>query len=57
MRKVSWELILLYSALCGWRPGSLEDTLTDVYTVRRIGLWNFVSIQVRIINITAIDLR
>jgi len=32
-------------ALCGWRPGSLEDTLTDVYAVRRIGIWNFVSIQ------------
>jgi len=32
-------------AICGWRPGKLEDTLTDCYGVRRIGLWNFVSLQ------------
>ena len=32
-------------AMLGWQKGSLEDTLCDCYQVRRIGLWNFVSIQ------------
>ena len=32
-------------AILGWQKGSLEDTLTDCFKVRRIGLWNFVSIQ------------
>jgi len=35
----------LVLALCGWSNGELEETLTDVYKVRRIGVWNFVSIQ------------
>ena len=32
-------------AMCGWEKGTLEDTLCDCFQVRRIGLWNFVSIQ------------
>ncbi|XP_023342821.1 nuclear-interacting partner of ALK [Eurytemora carolleeae] len=31
-------------ALCGWRLGLVEDTLQDGYGIRRIGVWNFVSI-------------
>ena len=33
-------------ALCGWRVSEVPDCLVDHYTIRRIGLWNFVSIQV-----------
>ena len=32
-------------AALGWQRGELEDTITDVFKVRRVGLWNFVSIQ------------
>ena len=32
-------------AILGWQPGQLEDTLSDNFQARRIGLWNFVSIQ------------
>jgi len=32
-------------ALCGWQSGLLEDTLEDKFHIRRIGIWNFVSIQ------------
>jgi len=32
-------------AMCGWKLGSLEETLQDLYGCRRLGLWNFVSIQ------------
>ena len=32
-------------AMCGWEKGTLEDTLCDCFQVRRIGLWNFVTIQ------------
>ena len=42
-RKVKETVIVL--ALCGWQKGTLDDTLCDCYQVRRIGLWNFVSIQ------------
>ena len=30
-------------SILGWQRGSLEDTLTDQFRVRRIGLWNFIS--------------
>ena len=32
-------------AVLGWQKGSLEDTITDMFRVRRVGLWNFVSVQ------------
>ena len=32
-------------AVLGWQKGSLEDTVTDMFSVRRLGLWNFVSVQ------------
>jgi len=32
-------------SLCGWRLGLVEDTLEDAFAVRRIGVWNFVSLQ------------
>ena len=32
-------------AVLGWQKGSLEDTVTDMFRVRRLGLWNFVSVQ------------
>jgi len=32
-------------AALGWQRGELEDTITDMFRVRRLGLWNFVSIQ------------
>jgi len=32
-------------ALLGWQKGELDGTITDYYKVRRIGLWNFVSLQ------------
>ena len=32
-------------AVLGWQRGELEDTITDLFRVRRLGLWNFVSIQ------------
>ena len=32
-------------SILGWQKGSLEDTICDQFSVRRIGLWNFVSIQ------------
>jgi len=32
-------------ALLGWQSGELEKTMTDIYRVRRVGFWNFVSIQ------------
>ena len=32
-------------SLLGWRKGKLEDTLCDTFQVRRVGLWNFQSIQ------------
>ena len=41
-------------AMCGWQKGTLEDTLSDCFQVRRIGLWNFVSIQKELDRIEAI---
>ena len=38
------EIAALLSIL-GWQKGSLEDTICDQFSVRRIGLWNFVSVQ------------
>jgi len=32
-------------SLLGWRKGKLDETLSDNFSVRRVGLWNFVSIQ------------
>jgi len=32
-------------SMLGWRKGKLEETLSDNFSVRRIGLWNFVSVQ------------
>ena len=32
-------------AVLGWQKGNLEDTITDMFRVRRLGLWNFVSVQ------------
>ena len=32
-------------AVLGWQKGGLEDTITDMFRVRRLGLWNFVSVQ------------
>ena len=32
-------------ASLGWQIGIVENTIVDTYNVRRIGLWNFVSIQ------------
>ena len=32
-------------AVLGWQKGSLEETITDMFRVRRLGLWNFVSVQ------------
>jgi len=32
-------------ASLGWQKGIVENTIVDTYNVRRIGLWNFVSIQ------------
>ena len=32
-------------AVLGWQRGELEDTITDTFKVRRVGLWNFVSVQ------------
>ena len=32
-------------ALLGWQKGELEGTITDYYKARRVGLWNFVSLQ------------
>jgi hypothetical protein len=36
------------SVLCGWKVSDVPDCLTDHYSIRRIGLWNFVSIQVEV---------
>jgi len=32
-------------AVLGWQSGELEKTMTDIYKVRRVGFWNFISIQ------------
>jgi len=32
-------------ALLGWQRGDLEGTMTDYYKARRVGLWNFSSLQ------------
>merc|ERR1719431_1518171 len=32
-------------AVLSWQKGELEDTITDSFRVRRVGLWNFVSVQ------------
>ena len=32
-------------AVLGWQKGGVEDTMTDMFMVRRVGLWNFVSLQ------------
>jgi len=32
-------------AVLGWQKGQLEGTITDFFKVRRVGLWNFESLQ------------
>ena len=42
-KKVKESAALL--ALLGWQKGMVEDTMTDIFKVRRVGFWNFVSLQ------------
>ena len=51
------KLFYLCLALCGWRLGLVEDTLQDAYGIRRIGVWNFVSIVVSKLRYQKLSLR
>ena len=51
------KLFYLCLALCGWRLGLVEDTLQDGYGIRRIGVWNFVSIVVSKLGYQKLRLR